>query len=293
LYTELFTIIAPILVCATIGFAWEKSGRPFDSRMLTRLVVNFGTPCLVFSSLTRLEADRSALWAVGLAMAAVLACAALLALGVVLVARRSPRDYLPAMTFGNSGNMGLPLCLFAFGEAGLTLGVACFAVTALAQFTFGGLMASGEPVVRHVTRAPIVWAVAAALAVMATGAPVPRWIGNTIELLSGMVIPLMLIMLGVSLARLKIRSFARTLPFSLVRLAGGFAIGLAVAELAGLEGIARGVLILQASMPVAVFNYLFAEQYDREAGDVAAMVVLSTLISFATLPVLLWFVLGG
>jgi predicted permease len=77
----------------------------------------------------------------------------------------------------------------------------------------------------------------------------------------------------------------------MVRVIGGFAVGLLVSGVFGLEGVERGVLILQSAMPVAVFNYLLALRYRREPGEVAGMVVLSTLLAFMLLPFIVAFVL--
>jgi predicted permease len=120
---------------------------------------------------------------------------------------------------------------------------------------------------------------------------VPEWVNNATRLLGGITIPLLLITLGFSLARLKVANLGTSLFLALVRLAIGLAVGHAVVEILGLEGIARGVVILQAAMPNAVFNYLFAKQYDAEPEGVAGMVVVSTLLTFATLPLLLWYLL--
>jgi predicted permease len=187
--------------------------------------------------------------------------------------------------------MGLPLCLFAFGEPGLALAIVFFAVSSMLQFTVGVGIAAGSADPRRLLRLPLIYAVAAALAVMATGAPVPAWLANTAELIGGLTIPLMLFALGVSLARLQIGSLRRSLALSLVRILGGVALGFGIGWALGLSDAARGVLAIQSAMPVAVFNYLFAQLYRREPAEVAGMIVLSTLISFATLPALLLLVL--
>ena len=72
---------------------------------------------------------------------------------------------------------------------------------------------------------------------------------------------------------------------------GGFLIGFGMAQLLGFSGVARGVLILQCAMPVAVFNYLLAQRYDRSPEQVASVVVVSTLLTAVTLPLLLPFVI--
>lgn len=98
-------------------------------------------------------------------------------------------------------------------------------------------------------------------------------------------------MLGVSLARLKVGRVRRTGFLAALRLALGLGVGLALAHALGLTDPARGVLVVQSTMPAAVFNYLFAERYQTEPEEVAGVIVLSTLMSFATLPLLLWWLL--
>ena len=117
------------------------------------------------------------------------------------------------------------------------------------------------------------------------------WIGNTIGLIGDLAIPLMLLTLGVSLAKLKVASLGRSIALSIGRLAIGLAVGLAVATFLELDHTARGILILESAMPVAVLNYLFAARYDRSPEEVAGLVLVSTAISFITLPGLLLLVL--
>jgi len=93
------------------------------------------------------------------------------------------------------------------------------------------------------------------------------------------------------LQQLKIGDLGKSLVLALIRLLMGFGVGLALAEVFGFEGAMKGVLVLQSTLPVAVFNYLFAARYKTDPETVAGAVVLSTVMSFATLPVLMWFVL--
>jgi hypothetical protein len=187
--------------------------------------------------------------------------------------------------------MGLPLCLLAFGEQGLALAISYFAINVVLMFSFGVAVAAGAASWRKLTRLPVIYAVAAALAFLYTGTTPPEWVSSTTRILGGLTIPLMLITLGVSLAGLGIQSLPRSFALSVLRLVSGFAIGWVTAEIFGMEGAARGVLILQCAMPVAVFNYLFALQYNNQPEEVAGTVVLSTALSFLSLPVLLWYIL--
>jgi len=138
---------------------------------------------------------------------------------------------------------------------------------------------------------PILWAIPIAVILVIQQWQLPLFLSNSVELIAGMTIPLMLITLGISLQKLRVKDWRQSLFFSVVRIAGGLAAGWLVCTLLQLEGVARGVVLLQAAMPVAVFNYLFAERYDCNPAQVAGMVVLSTFMAFATIPLMLFFIL--
>jgi predicted permease len=288
---EIFSILAPVFACAGIGFLWAHRGGGYDEELITRLIMNLGAPCLIFSELASLEVPPATMaQMVGSALAAMLIFA-LVTSGVLRLTRLPAHTFLSPIVFPNTGNMGLPLCLFAFGPEGLAFATAFFTAVSITHFTAGIWIWSGRASVRELLRTPISYAATLAALVLATGASVPVWIQNATTLLGGMTIPLMLLTLGVSLSRMQVRHVSRALGFSLLRLGLGFATGVALANALGLEGIPRGVVILECSMPVAVFNYVLARRYERSPEEVAGLVVVSTLLAFALLPLLLaWLV---
>lgn len=292
---QLFAIIAPVFICAAIGFAWTKLKVGYDTAFVTTLATNVGTPALVFSTLVGQDLGASGLIdRIGsMAIASAIAVFGMLLVGTLCLKllRLSYASYLPALAFSNAGNMGLPLCLFAFGEQGLALAIIYFSVTAILNFTVGVGLAAGSFSPAKLLRTPIIWAVGISLAVIVTEFQPPLWATRTIDLIGQVTIPLMLLTLGVSLASLGLRNLGRSTLLALLRLAIGFGAGLAVAWALDLNRLEGGVLIIETSMPVAVFNYLFAQRYARAPEDVAGMVLISTLVSFLTLPLLLTFVL--
>lgn len=288
---QLAAIILPVLVVPGIGFIWAKSGNNFDNRFITQLVTNIGTPALTADALTRIHLETGALLEMAGLTALCFLGFAVLGLIVLKVMGLKNHSYLPALMFPNTGNMGLPLALFAFGDEGLAFAVVFFAISITSQFTIGMGLAAGNFSIKRLMRMPMIYAIIAALFVLATGATVPPYIGNTLQLLGGLTIPLMLLALGVSLAQLRVTRLPRNLFLSLVRLVGGATIGFLVGYFSGASDLAIGVLMIQSTMPVAVFNYLFAQYYNREPADVASMVVITTALSFVTLPILLYLVL--
>jgi predicted permease len=290
---QIFAIVAPVLVIAFIGYVWDRRRLPFDTNMVSDLVTNVGSPCLLFSTLLGSRPDPAVLGQMVLAGVILVTAVGAVAAIVLRVAGQPARVYWPAMTFPNAGNMGLPLCLFAFGETGLALAVAFFATMSFLQFTVGVGVASGRVTLQGLLRSPVLWAIAAAAIFLWTDAALPEWLANTTELISGLVIPLMLMSLGASLARLKVAAFGRSFAFAMFRLVLGFGVAVSLCEIFALEGAVRGVVIIQSAMPTAVFCYLFAMRYGNRPEEVGSMVVISTVVSFLSLPLLLAFVLAA
>jgi len=291
LVSDLFAIIAPVFICAAIGYGWARRGMPFDNEFTTSLTSNIAFPCLIVATLAKLEIGPEAFSQMALAGLVTVTATIAAAAAVLKLAGYSQPVYLPSLVFGNTGNIGLPLCLFAFGEEGLALAIVFFTVFLVIQFTFGVWVSAGHGSIGILLRTPLVWAAVIGISLQALDIRPPIWVDNTIGLIGDLAIPLMLLTLGVSLAKLRVTSLGRSVALSIGRLAIGLAVGLAVAELLGMEGMARGILILESTMPVAVLNYLFAARYNRSPEEVAGLVLVSTAISFITLPGLLLLVL--
>ena len=292
MFVEILTVIAPVGLIALLGFVWDRKGLPFDTNMVAYLVTSVGAPCLILSTLLENRPDPATIGNMALAALLMVFSIALIAAIGLRLSGQSLRAFLPTLTFPNAGNMGIPLCLFAFGDEGLALAVSFFAAMSLTQFTLGLTVASGRFTVRDVIRNPVLWAVALSVFLLLTDAALPRWMDGTVDVIAGFVIPLMLMSMGISLSRLKPSSIRRSTVFSVARLGLGFGAGLAVTTLLGLEGVAQATVIIQAAMPTAVFNYLFAVRYGNQPEEVAGVVVISTVISFLTLPLLMGFALS-
>lgn len=288
---EILTVIAPVGLIAALGYIWDRKGLPFDTNMVANLVTSVGAPCLILSILLDNRPDPAIIGGMALAALGVVGSVAVIGGIGLRLAGQPLRVFLPSLMFPNAGNMGMPLCLFAFGDEGLALSVAFFAAMAMTQFTIGVSIAAGRMALRDVAMNPVLWAALVSLVLLLTGAALPRWLDGTIDVLAGMVIPLMLMSLGISLSRLKPSVLGRSTIYSIARLVLGFTAALGVTALLGLDGIARAAVIIQASMPTAVFNYLFAARYNNRPSEVASIVVVSTVLSFITLPFLMGFVL--
>ncbi len=285
----LFNVIAPVLLCIAAGWLWARQRRPFDTRGMADLITLVGTPCLIFSTLTGVALAAEQLWQMALATLLSIAAFGIIGLAFLLPLKLPYRTYLPPLMFANIGNMGLPLCLFAFGDEGLALAIVVLAVFSVVNFTLGIWLYAGAGSAGHLLRSPMIYATALAVLFLLADAQPPVWLDSTTSLLGAFTIPLMLLMLGVSLAQLQVTRLPRAVWLSALRIGGGVLVGWLIAEAFQMEGVARGVLILQSAMPVAVFNYLFAVRYNRDPETTAGLVVVSTVMSVITLPpLLLW-----
>lgn len=285
----IFGVVSPVAICALIGFIWAKRGAPFDTAMVTKLVTNVGVPCLVFSTIITVEIEKQQFFQMGLA--ALATNVTFFVVGwIILKSLKMPiRTYLNPIVFANTGNMGLPLCLLAFGEQGLALGIAYFVVNVLLLVTVGIPIVSNKYRPMDVLRQPFIYAAGLSVFFLLSDFPVPEIAQNTTKLLGNFTIPLMLITLGVSLARLKVADFKKSSIIAGIRLVLGLAAGFGVVALMGLTGEARAVVIIMCAMPVAVITFLLAETYSDDGKPVAGAVVISTLLAFPVLPVLIWY----
>ena len=280
-------ITAPVFLLAAVGFFWVRLGFEYRVEFVTRLAMTLSVPCLIFAALMQTEIAPEALAALSLASFVAYLLVMVATFVVVKLWGLDTRTYLAPLIFGNTGNLGLPLALFAFGDVGLGYAVVVFAVMAILSFTVGIWMVAGAGSFRKVISEPLVAATLLGALFLWQGWETPAFLTNTIELLGQMAIPMMLITLGVAVARLKTGAMARAVILSLVKLVICAGAGWGAALAFGLDPVAAGVLIVQVATPVAVTSYLLAEKYGVDADAVAGLVVVSTVMSVGFIPVLL------
>lgn len=284
-------IVAPVGLLGLVGFLWMRAGFEYRLEFITRLCMTLSVPALVFTALMKTEIDPAALTSLSLAAALAYGILTLAFWGLTRLLRLDLRTYLAPLIFGNTGNVGLPLALFAFGQEGLGYAVVVFAVMILWSFTFGLWIVAGGGSPARLLREPIMGATLLGALFLWQGWETPRWLTNSLDLLGQIAIPLMLITLGVAVARLNTRHLGRAMALSLLRAALCLAVALGAGLALGLPPVALAVLILQVTTPVAVTSYMMAEKYGADADSVAGLVIASTLLSTVTLPLTLAFLI--
>jgi predicted permease len=280
-------IVAPVFLLAGIGFAWVKLGFEYRIQFVTQLAMSLGVPCLIFVSLMQTRIDPKALADLSLASAATYGAVTVAAWILIRAMGLNRRTYLAPVIFGNTGNLGLPLALFAFGEAGLGYAVVVFAVMAVWSFTFGIWLVAEGGSPWKVVKEPLVAATLLGALFLWQGWQTPLFLTNTLDLIGQMAIPLMLITLGVAVARLNPQGAARAVVISVLKLALCVGIAWAIGRWFQLDDVAFSVLVLQVATPVAVTSYMLAEKYGADGQAVAGLVVVSTLVGVIALPGLL------
>lgn len=286
LFLQIITILAPAAILASIGVVWAKLKIEFPIQFVTTLVIQVGMPALIFYTLATSTVELSTLGDMVLAAFAVHIVFTIIVLVMLKLAKKDWRLCI-AHVCGNTGNLGLPVCFFAYGDAGLAYAMAFFSVQCLLVFSVGEAVLAGSSSLKPAMRSPILHAVWIGTLVRYLDLQVPKFLIDTTSLLGQLVIPVMLITLGVSLARMSVQGLPSIIRWSLLRTAIAIAIGFSIASLFGLEGVARGVLIIEAAVPVAVFNYLLAVKHDRDSNEVSGLILVTHLAAILYLPLIL------
>ena len=287
---QILNILAPSMMLALVGFVWFHKGPAFPVTFVTTLVLNVSMPALLFHTLAGSTVPIAALGT--MAIATVLVHLVFVSVAIALL-RSARKDWRLCVTHvvGNTGNLGLPLCFLAFGDAGLAYAMTFFAVQCLLLFSVGEIIISGTVDLQRIVRSPILHSVWLGVLVRFLDIQLPQIGLQTLQLLGQIVIPLMLITLGVSLAGMRAAQLSSTVLWAGVRTLVALAIGVGIAELLGLTGVARGVLIIETVVPVAVFNYLLAVKHGRDSSEVSGLILVTHLMAIGYLPVVLAFVL--
>jgi predicted permease len=277
-------IMVPVLALTIIGWLYARRHAP-DMSAINRINMDLFAPALIFSALASRGFSISENRWLLLASALIVLGSGVLAWGVARLAGVSARTFVPPMMFNNCGNMGLPLALLAYGQAGLAPAVAMFVVSNAIHFTLGAKLVDPRASIGRLLLTPMNLATAAGFAVAATDLPRPEIVMNSLELMGDAVIPLMLFALGVRMVSVNRSSWRIGLLGGVVCPLTGLAVALVVDQILPLTEAQRGLMYIFASLPPAVLNFMVAERYGREPVKVAAMVLTGNIASVFFVPI--------
>ncbi len=289
----LIPAIVPVALIILIGFIVERN-LPLDLKTLAQLVLYVLAPALVADSLyrTTLSAHSTTGLIMGFAIASLVLFFLVLLIAKLLKLPDLVQKSLIATTlFPNTGNMGLPLNTFAFGDPGLERAVIYMIAASLLMFGAGPALLKGEGLkhsLRLTLTLPLFWAMVAGLILRLLPFDLPLRLDEGIRMLGRASIPVSLIILGMQLSKTSFKLGRYEIFASFLRLIVAPIIAYNVGIILGLEGLDLKVLVLQSAMPTAINAFVLTTEFGGDATRVARTIVVSTLISFVTLPLILW-----
>lgn len=294
IYIKLFEVLFPVFFVIGIGYYLGKSNPKIDTTFITSFAANIGTPAMVIYAVTstgiNFEIFRDYFWYY------LLAISLFSLVGIFTLYLLKTKDIvreLPPLIFPNTGNMGLPICMFAYGSKGLGVSASISSLIILCHFTLGVFLADRKFNLNVIIKNPPFYAIVFSAIMLFYGIKMPVFVVNTTEWLMYVTIFLILMSLGIALTRLKVFSLSNALISSFTRMIIGPAIGFLLIFIFDLKGFAAGVLLIQCSMPSAVLNYLVGSIYSPKkiVDSIASTIVVSTLISFVTIPIVVYIAL--
>lgn len=281
-YAHFAALLLPVVCCAGIGAFWARRGTAYPAEFVARLATVVSTPALVFHTLVTTQLDDAQLADVAMATGVGLLVSGGVS-AIALAAFRWPvRAFTAAATFPNAGNLGLPIAHLAFGDVGLTIAVAFFAINSMVQHTLGVWFTSGGGRQGHSWPKGVAIACILAILVRMSGVQMPAPLLESARLVGSLAVPLMLISLGYALVTASRSGLWRGAVLGSVRLVSGLMAGVVVVYVLQVPPLTASVVALQLAMPVAVVSAIYVQRFSGE-GDVAAGAVLVSTVVFAVL----------
>lgn len=283
LLERIAAVIIPVFLIVAIGYGYARRKAP-DLTSFNRIALDVLAPLLVYSALASRDfeiADHVPLLIGGTVL---ILGSGLLAWPLARAFGAQPRTLVPVVMFNNCGNMGLPLALLAFGPAHFGAAVALFSVSNLLHFSLGARITSAAARTRDLLTSPLMVATLLGFASAFTDVRPPEVVMSGLKLLGDALLPMMLFALGARLTALTREGMALGLLGALARPLIGLAIGIPLAWTLGLEGEARGQLLLFAALPPAVIQYMLADRYHQEPEKVAASIMVGNALAVVFVP---------
>ena len=293
IYFKLFEVLFPVFFIVGIGYFLGQKNPKLDTSFITNFGANVGSPAIVFYSVTTTGLTFEIF--ISYFFYYFLAIVGFAIVGIIFLKflKKDIIMELPPFILPNTGNMGLPICLFAYGSQGLGIAGSIASIIILFHFTLGVFLASKKFTLKVITKSPAFYSIIISIIFIYFKIDVPNFIVNTTMLLTYATIFLILMSLGIALTRLKVFSFNNALISSIARVLIGPIIGFLIIKFFNLTGVAAGVLLIQCSMPSAILNYLVGSIYSPKkiVDNIASMIVVSTILSFITVPIVVFLAL--
>ena len=294
--TTLLPAILPVGLIIAIGFIVGRT-LPLDRSTLSQLALYILSPALVVDSLyrTQLSLESSSKLLLGFALTSAIIYGTIrLASKVFKLATPLSRGITAIVMFPNNGNMGLPVATFALGTAGLDRAIIYMLGSSFLMFCFGPAIIRGKGFLQGLSltfKLPLIWAILLGISLRLFSIRLPWELDKGIQQLGAAAIPIALIVLGIQLSQTRFQPKLSEFLVAIARLAIAPAIAYFIGRLLQLEILDLQVLVLQSAMPTAVNSFIIVSEFGGDKDLVARAIVTSTLMSFITLPIVLWLII--
>ena len=290
LLIKLFEVLFPVFLIIGIGYWYGKKDPKFNTKFITTFAGNFGLPSIIFYSLTTTNISFELFLKFSYYITLYVGIFSIIGLIILKILNKDICRLLPPLILPNTGNMGMPLCLFAYGKLGLAIATSITAMILVFHFSLNILLASKKFSIKPLLKCIPIYALFISLIFVYFRIPAPKFLENATFLIGYSTIFLVLMSLGVALSKLKVFSVKETIIYSFIRVILGPIVGLVFVKVFNLSGVEAGVMFIQASMPSAVLTYLVSEIYSPKkiSNSIASTVALSTFLSFFTLIVVVF-----
>ena len=291
LYLKLIDVIVPVFFVIGIGYYLGKKNPEINTDFITTFAGNVGTPAMIFYTITTTGVTLSVFTEYFIYALVIIGGFSLVGILFLILLKKDFISELPPLILPNTGNMGIPICLFAYGTAGLGVASAIASVVILLHFTLGVLLAKKSFSIEILIKNMPIYGIIVSVIFLYFEWDVPGYLENTTFLLTYATIFLVLMSLGIALSRLKVVSWTHASILGAVRVIIGPLIGFGLIKFFNLDGFAAGVLLIQSCMPSAVLTYLVGSMYSEKkvVDSVASVIVASTVMSFVTIPIVVFY----
>ena len=207
IYLKLFEVLFPVFFIVGIGYFLGKKNPNFDTSFITTYAGNFGTPALVIFALTAGGVTFEVFKEFFFYALILLSAFGIIGLIFLVLMKKDYVRELPTFFLPNTGNMGIPICLFAYGELGMGIAASISSLVVLLHFTLNIFLAKRAFDFQTIFKSPAFYAIIITVLLLYFEQPVPQFVMNTVMLLAYGMIVMILMSLGVALTQMKVFSF--------------------------------------------------------------------------------------
>ena len=287
LWLKVFEVILPVIIIVITGYVFGRLTN-VNLKPINLLLLYISTPCLIFSSLIDGKVTLSDAYQILISGTVMIFLSIIIGAFLLKLFKKDLSIYLNTLVFPNTANLALPIALFAFGQQAFEYAIIFTTLVFFYHCSIGIFILNGPSKIAEVFKTPLIYAVLLAIIFNRADVEVSTGINNSIKLLGTTSIPLMMFSLGHKLSETKIDNLKEDMLLGILRLSLGFSLSYTICKIFEIDNFIAKVLILQFSMPSAVFNFILSDKYNKSPEKVASIVFVSTILAIPVIPIILY-----